>query len=177
MSHELYGIVAEYGDPDSILRAAERARDRGYTVMEAYTPYPITAVQEAIGTKWRIPPAVFLGGLLGFFTAWGMEYYIAVLDYPINVGGRPLNSWPSFIVIMFELTILFAAVTAFVSTLVLCGFPRPHHPMFNVPRFAQASNHRFFLCIEAKDPLFEPEQTAEFLAETDALEVMEVDED
>jgi hypothetical protein len=120
---------------------------------------------------------VFIGGLLGFLTAWSMEFYIAVVDYPINVGGRPLNSWPSFIVIMFELTILFASVFAFASALGLAGFPRPHHPMFNVRRFEDVTNHRFFLCIEASDPLFHREETAEFLAGTDAVEVIEVDED
>ena len=177
MSTELYGIAAEFADPTAFVDAALSARERGYRKMEAYSPYPIPRLEEAIEVPHLVPPIVLIGGLLGFFTAWGMEFYIAVIDFPINVGGRPLNSWPSFIVIMFELTVLFASVFAFASTLALCGFPRPHHPMFNVPQFAQASNNRFFLCIEAADPLFDPENTAEFLAGTEAIEVIEVDED
>ena len=177
MSRELWGLAAEFPDPDSLLDAAISARDLGYRRMEAYTPYPIKELADAIPDRRKLPPIVFIGGLLGFFTAWAMEYYIAVIDYPINVGGRPLNSWPSFIVIMFELTILFSSIFAFVGTLILCGFPRPHHPMFNLSRFGQASNHRFFLCIEASDPNFDVARTAEFLADMDPLEVMEVDED
>ncbi len=175
--NRLWGIAAEFADPESLVDAAYSAREAGFRRMEAYTPYPIHAVDEAIGDRRRLPPIVLAGGLLGFFTAWAMEFYIAVIDYPINVGGRPLNSWPAFIVIMFELTILFASIAAFVGTLYLCGFPRPHHPMFNVARFAQVSNNRFFLCIEASDPIFDVERTANFLADMDAVEVMAIDED
>lgn len=177
MSQELFGIAAEFGDPTSLVEAARTAREQGYTEMEAYTPYPIHQLEEAIPPRHSLPPIVLVGGILGFFTAWGMEFYIAVVDFPINVAGRPLNSWPSFIVIMFELTILFSAIFAFCGTLALCGFPRPHHPMFNLPQFADATTNRFFLCIESSDPMFDPEGTAEFLAGTEPMEVMEVDED
>lgn len=177
MSGQLYGIAAEFADPTSLVEAALSARDQGYRRMEAYSPYPIHALEKAIKPPGALPAIVFIGGLLGFFTAWGMEFYIAVIDFPINVGGRPLNSWPSFIVIMFELTVLFASVFAFCGALALCGFPRPHHPMFNLPQFAETSDNRFFLCIEAADPMFDPEATAEFLAGTEPMEVLEVDED
>ena len=173
----LYGVAAEFADPGALVEAAKGARDAGYRKMEAYSPYPIKPVYEAIGDRRQLPPSVFIGGLLGFLTAWSMQFYIAVISYPINVGGRPLNSWPSFIVIMFELTVLFASVFAFCGTLMLCGFPRPHHPMFNLPRFADASNCRFFLCIEASDPLFDAETTAGFLAGFEPIEVMEVNDD
>jgi hypothetical protein len=177
MTSELYGIAAEFADPDSLVDAAIGARDRGYRRIEAYTPYPIHQLENAIEDRRALPPVVFIGGLLGFFTAWAMEFYIAVVDYPINVGGRPLNSWPSFIVIMFELTVLFASIFAFCGFLYYCGFPRPHHPMFNLSNFAQASSHRFFLCIEATDPLFDPCETAEFLAGTNSIEVVKVNDD
>lgn len=173
----LYGLAAEFEDARSLLQAAKGAREKGYTRMDAYSPYPIEGMEDVIKHRWRLPPVVLFGGLLGFFTAWGMEYYIAVLDYPVNVAGRPLNSWPSFIVIMFELTVLFSAIFAFFGSLGLAGYPRPHHPIFNLRRFQQASNNRFFLCIEASDPIFDREGTAEFLAGAEPLEVWEVDED
>ncbi len=176
-SSRLFGISAEFADPDALLSATAAARERGYSRMEAYTPYPITQLNEFIPPTPVLPAIVFIGGLLGFLTAWGMQFYIAVIDFPINVGGRPLNSWPSFIVIMFELTILFASVFAFVGALSLCGFPRPHHPMFNVERFRSVTNNRFFLCIEAVDPLFELDDAAEFLSGFDPVEVIAVDED
>ncbi|MBZ5603738.1 MAG: DUF3341 domain-containing protein [Acidobacteriia bacterium] len=177
MTREIWGIAAEFADPESLVDAAVNARDAGYRHVEAYTPYPIKQLEAAIPDRRALPPIVFIGGLLGFLTAWAMEFYIAVIDYPINVGGRPLNSWPSFIVIMFELTVLFASVFAFVGTLALSGFPRPNHPMFNLSRFSQVSNNRFFLCIEASDPIFDAKETADFLADMDPVEVMEVDED
>jgi hypothetical protein len=106
-----------------------------------------------------------------------MQYYIAVFDYPTNIGGRPLNSWPAFIVIMFELTILFASLSAFIGMLFLCGLPLPHHPMFGVRHFDNASNNRFFLCVEARDPQFDREAVADLLAQMDPLEVSEVEND
>src|SRR5579883_2625936 len=173
----LYGLVAEFDDPGPLVDAARSVHDKGYRNVEAYTPYQVRELDELLEEKPWLPLIVLIGGILGFLTAWSMEYYIAVIDYPTNIGGRPLNSWPSFIVIMFELTILFASVFAFCGTLMLCGFPRPHHPMFNLPRFADASNCRFFLCIEASDPLFDAETTAGFLAGFEPIEVMEVNDD
>src|SRR5215469_8471487 len=150
----LYGIVAEFDDPGTLVDAVKLVHESGYRKVETYSPYPIQELEEILesGPERRLPRLVLAGGVLGTLTAWSMQFYIAVFDYPINVGGRPLNSWPSFIVIMFELTILFASLTAFFGCLALCGLPLPHHPMFNLPRFKLASKNRFFLCVEASDP-------------------------
>lgn len=173
----IYGIVAEFDDPAPLVDAARATRDRGYRHVEAYTPYPVEELDHVLEGKKLLPLIVLIGGILGFLTAWGMEYYIAVMDYPINVGGRPLNSWPSFIVIMFELTILFASVFAFFGTMALCGLPLLHHPMFNLKDFAGASKDHFFLAIEARDPLFQPDDVTRLLETFEPLQIWEVDDD
>jgi hypothetical protein len=173
----LYGVVAEFDGPGPLVDAARAARARGYRNVEAYTPYPVAALEGVLEETRSLPLIVLIGGILGFLTAWSMEFYIAVIDYPTNIGGRPLNSWPSFIVIMFELTVLFASLFAFFGMLTLCGFPRPHHPIFNVTRFGEASNDHFFLCIEARDPLFEAGAASGLLGEFDPLEIWKVDDD
>lgn len=177
--NRLYGIVAEFEDPGLLVAAVETVHARGYRKVEAYTPYPMHEVDEVLspGPERRLPRLVLAGGILGTLTAWGMQYYIAAIDYPLNIGARPLNSWPSFIVIMFELTILFASLTAFFGMLGLCGLPLPHHPLFNAPRFALASKNRFFLCVEAADPLFDAAEVADLLAGLEPIEVREVRED
>jgi hypothetical protein len=176
-STAVFGVAAEFDDPGRLVQAARAARDMGYRRLEAYTPYQIRELDGIIeGNRW-LPTIVLAGGILGFFTAWGMEFYIAVIDYPINVGGRPLNSWPSFIVIMFELTILFASIFAFFGALGLCGLPLPHHPMFNVASFAEASDGRFFLCIETDDSDLNPDAITSLLKESEPLRVWQVDED
>src|SRR5690242_4289972 len=144
--------------------------------MEAYSPYPIEELSEIIPRINLLPAIVFAGGALGAATAWVMQYYIAAIDYPINVGGRPLYSWPAFIVITFELTVLFASISAFLGTLALCGFPRPHFPLFSVTRFRAASRDSFFLCIESRDLLFDSRKTAEFFESLEPLEVWEVED-
>jgi len=151
--------------------------ERGFRDVEAYTPYPVRQLDEYIPARRNLPLLVLVAGILGTLTAWIMQFYIAVIDYPTNIGGRPLNSWPSFIVIMFELTILFASVAAFFGMLGLCGFPLPHHPMFNTRGFENASNNRFFLCVEARDPLFDAEKVADLLSQMDPVEVKEVEEE
>jgi len=175
----LYGIAAEFEDPALLVEAARVIHDSGYRNVEAYTPYPIRELEEILegGPERKLPMLVLGGGLLGTLTAWGLQFYIAVIDYPIDVGGRPLNSWPAFIVIMFELTILFASLTAFFGALLLAGLPLPHHPMFNLPRFALASKSRFFLCVEAADPRFDAEGVSAILAGTHPLEVRQVHEE
>lgn len=173
---EIYGLVAEFDDPTRMLEAAHEIRREGYRKFEAYTPYPMKDLDEVIPGRNLVPPIVLIGGLIGAATAWSMEYYIAAIDYPINVGGRPLYSWPSFIPILFELTVLFAGVSAFFGTLALCGFPRPHFPLFNLPEFAAASSSRFFLCIERRDPLYDSQLTAGFLRDLDPIGVWEVEE-
>ena len=176
-SSRLYGVVAEFDDPGPLVDAARMLHARGFRCMEAYTPYPIHQLDQYIPGRRNLPLLVLIGGLLGTFTAWSMQFYIAVIDYPTNIGGRPLNSWPSFIVIMFELTILFAALTAFFGMLGLCGLPRPHHPIFEVPGFAQASNNRFFLCVESRDRQFERETVAGMLSEMEPLGVVDLEAD
>lgn len=171
----IYGMVAEFDDPTALLEAAHEVKKEGYRKIEAYTPYALKDLEEIIPGRNPVPPIVLLGGLIGAATAWTMEYYIAAIDYPINVGGRPLYSWPMFIPILFELTVLGAGIFAFFGTLALCGLPRPHFPLFNLPEFSAATSSRFFLCIEERDPLYDSELTARFLRELNPIGVWEVD--
>ena len=160
----IYGLMAEFSDPDALLAAARRAFDEGFRKMDAYTPFPVEGLAEAIGFhRTRVPLIVLIGGIIGCVGGFFLQYWIAVIDYPVNVGGRPLNSWPSFIPVTFELTILIAALSAFFAVLALNGLPMPYHPVFNVERFELASRSRFFLCIEASDPKFQPDETRRFL--------------
>jgi hypothetical protein len=153
MKSNLYGVMAEFAQPEELLRAARSAYGEGYRKMDAYSPFPVEGLAEAIGfEKTRVPTLVLSGGITGALAAYGMQYYSAVKDYALNVGGRPLHSWPSFIPITFELTVLCAALTAVFGMLIMNGLPRPYHPVFNVPEFKLASQTRFFLCIEATDP-------------------------
>ena len=180
MESPLYGIAAEFEDPAMLVEAVRMAHEKGYRKVETYSPYPIHEVEEILEGEHpdrTLPRLVLAGGLLGTLTAWALQFYIAVIDYPIDVGGRPLNSWPAFIVIMFELTILFASLTAFFGALLLSGLPLPHHPMFNLPRFALASKNRFFLCVEAADPRFEVEEVEALLNDAGPVEVRQVHED
>ncbi|HXE15119.1 MAG TPA: DUF3341 domain-containing protein [Bryobacteraceae bacterium] len=172
----VYGTVAEFDDPTALVAAADEAKKQGYRIMEAYSPYPIEDLHEIIPRHNFVPPIVLIGGLIGAATAWGMEYYIAAIDYPINVGGRPLYSWPMFIPILFELTVLFAGTFAFFGTLALCGFPRPHFPLFNLPEFSGVTSSRFFFCIEKRDPLYDSEGTASFLRSLNPIGVWEVED-
>jgi hypothetical protein len=171
----IYGLVAEFDNPDALVEATRATKEAGYRRFEAYTPYPIKDLDEIVPSWNLVPLIVLLGGLAGALTAWVMQYYIAAIDYPTNVGGRPLYSWPSFIPILFELTVLFAGCSAFFGTLFLCGFPRPHFPLFNLPEFARATSNRFFLCIERKDPIYESNITARFLRAHEAVGVWEVE--
>jgi hypothetical protein len=171
----LYGLLAEFNTPEELLRAAERAYADGYRRMDAYSPFPVHGLAEAIGFHTnRLPLLVLLGGLLGAGVGFFSQYYASVIDYPINVGGRPLNSWPSFIPITFEVTILMAALAAVLGMLALNGLPQPYHPVFNVPRFALATRDRFFLGIEAGDPRFDPASTRRFLEGLGPREVSDV---
>lgn len=159
-----YGLVAEYDDPDKLLVAAKRAYKQGYRKLDAYSPIPIHGLAEAIGFKKTvIPMLTLIGGLAGAVFGFSLQVIGHVFHYPYHVGGKPLFSWPAFIPITFECMILFSAFTCGISMLVLNGFPRPHHPIFNAPNFDRASTDRFFLCIEAHDTRYDAEKTRSFL--------------
>ncbi|HTY59033.1 MAG TPA: DUF3341 domain-containing protein [Bacteroidota bacterium] len=160
----IYGLMAEFDTPGEILDSARSAHAAGYRNIDAYSPFPVEGLAPAIGVRpTRIPLLVLIGGIIGCAGGFFMQYYAAVIAYPLNVGGRPLNSWPSFIPITFELTILCAGLTAVVSMLLLNGFPRPYNPVFNVAQFEHATRDKFFLCIQAIDPQFDREETERFL--------------
>jgi hypothetical protein len=160
----IYGLMAEFPSESSLLAAARHAYDAGYRRMDAYSPLPIDGLADALGfRRTRVPLIVLIGGVLGCVGGFALQYWISVVDYPVNVGGRPYNSWPSFVPVTFELTILVAAFAALLGMLALNGLPMPYHPVFNVPRFAQATRDRFFLCIEATDSNFDRETTWHFL--------------
>ncbi len=173
----LYGLMAEFENPNELVAAARRAREEGYKKMDAYTPYPIHELTEALGIRpTRLPLLVLAGAVLGCATALGLQWFSATIHYPLNVGGRPLASWPMFIPITFELTVLFAALFAVLGMLGMNGLPQPYHPVFNAPRFALASRDRFFLCIEARDPKFDLDKTTRFLTNLGARVVSEVED-
>jgi hypothetical protein len=161
----LHGLLAEFDTPEQLVAAARQSRAAGYRHVDAYAPLHVEGLSEALELpRTPIPLIVLLGGLTGCFGGFFLQLWIAKWDYPINVGGRPLNSWPSFIPVSFELTILLGAVAALLAFLALCRFPRPYHAVFNVPEFELASQSRFFLCVESRDPRFDPAATGEFLA-------------
>ena len=174
--HKPYGMAAEFESAEAILAAARRVRREGYEELDAYTPFPVEGMAELIGfEKNRVPMAVLGGGILGGGLAYFMQWYINVIDYPINVGGRPYHSWPAFIPITFELTILFASLGALLGMLILNRLPKPYHPAFNIPHFERASQDRFFLCVKATDEKFDYERTRQLLSEeTEAVAVNEV---
>jgi hypothetical protein len=171
----LYGLVAEFETPEQIVDAARRATAQGYRRLDAYTPFPVEGLDAAL----NLPPSkmsliVLIGGIIGGIGGYALQYWGMVLSYPINSGGRPLNSWPAFIPVTFELTILGAALAAVFGMFALDRLPMPYHPLFNVPEFETASRSRFFLCIEARDPKFDLEKTREFLSGADSQDVYEV---
>ncbi len=176
MTPPIYGMMADFDEPDQLLAAAHRAYEEGYRKMDAYTPFPIEGLAEAIGFhRNMVALIVLIGGITGCLTGFFLQYYVAVINYPLNIGGRPLNSWPSFIPITFELTVLFAALFAIFGMLALNRLPEPYHPVFNAPGFAMATRNRFFLCIESEDAKFDRVRTREFLQGLQAREVTEVE--
>lgn len=170
----IYGYLAEYDHPEPLLAAAKAARAEGFQMMECYTPMPVHGMNEVMGYKNNVATLVLIGGLVGMATGFGLCYWVSVLHYPLDIGGRPFNSWPAFIVPTFECTILFAALTAVFGMLALNGLPQPYHPVFNVPQFAEASRSRFFLLIAASDPKFDMTRTRDFLAKLAPVSVNEV---
>jgi hypothetical protein len=173
---ELWGLLAEFETPQEMVEAARQCHEAGYRRMDAYSPYPIEAAAEAIGFhKNRLPLVVLGGGLAGMLGGFALQYWTTVIDYPLNVAGKPFFSWPAFIIPAFECTILGAALAAVLGMLALNGLPQPYHPVFNSERFAMASRDRFFLCIEARDPKFDHDETWAFLTRLGPRVVMDVE--
>jgi len=171
----VHGLLAEFEDPTSLVAAAQRAHEDGYVHMDAYSPFPIEELHEALGSHHtRLPLIVLIGGIVGCVGGYALQYWASAVAYPLNIGGKPLHSWPAFIPITFECTILVAALSAVLGMLALNGLPQPYHPVFNVPRFALASRNRFFLCIESRDPKFHLEETRRFLETLSPREVTTV---
>jgi hypothetical protein len=170
-----YGLIAEFEDATALVDATSRAYAQGYRRIDAYSPFPIEAIHHALGSpRSRMPFIVLIGGLIGLVSGFLLQYWVAVIAYPINVGGRPFNSWPAFIPITFECTILGASLAAVLGLLAVNGLPMPYHPVFNVSRFALASRNRFFLCIESRDPKFDVEKVRKFLETLNPREVTTV---
>ncbi|HXE75981.1 MAG TPA: DUF3341 domain-containing protein [Candidatus Xenobia bacterium] len=172
----LYGLVAEFHTPEELLEAARKTHAAGYRNIDAFAPYPVEGLAEAIGHHHtRLPLIVLIGGFTGCLVGFALQYWAATMYYPVNIGGRPLNSWPSFIAITFECTVLFAALAAVLGMLALNGLPMPYHPLFNVEQFAFASRDRFFLLVESRDPLFELQKTRSFLQSLTTYGVYDVE--
>jgi len=168
--------MAEFASPQALLAAVAFCREARYRDIEAYTPFPVEGLAEALGfARNRVPLLALIGGILGGAGAYFMQWYSAVVDYPINSGGRPLHSWPAFIAPTFELAILGAALAAFFGFILLNGLPRLHHPVFNAPDFDLASKSRFFICIRSSDPRFDAQATERLLRESQPVRVMRVE--
>lgn len=176
--HEaLHGVMAEFESAQQCVDAARRVAAEGFSNFEAYTPVPVEELNSIIHVKrTRLPMATLAGGLTGMATGFALQYWVSVIHYPLNVGGRPFASWPSFVVPSYELTILFAAITATLFMIIANGLPQPYHPVFNVERFSMASSDTFFLVVEADDPKFDPTRTSAFLETLGAKGVYEVPE-
>jgi hypothetical protein len=171
----VYGLMAEFDSASDLVAAARHTREAGYQKIDAYSPFPIEELAEAIGfTRNGVPLVVLVGGILGCVSGYLMQWWIHTVSYPINVGGRPLNSWPAFIVVTFEMTILFAGLAAVFGMLALNGLPMPYHPVFNVPRFAFATKDRFFLIIFSSDPKYSGTETRLFLEGLNPRSISEV---
>ena len=171
----LYGLMAEFDNPTALVEATNRARLEGFRNMDAFTPIPIEELNDALGLRrTRLPRLVLLGGILGGLGGFSLEYWASTIAYPMNIGGRPLNSWPQFIPVTFETTVLGAALTCFIGMWALNKLPMPYHPVFNVPAFDRASQDRFFLCIEATDPRFDSHTTRAFLESLHPVGVSDV---
>jgi len=171
-----YGLVAEFASDQLLVDAGRRARGAGYRYIDAYAPFSVEGLSDALGFRGdRVALITLVGGILGGIGAYFLQWYTAVIDYPINAGGRPLHSWPAFIPATFEMTVLGAALAAFFGMLILNGLPRLVHPIFNTPDFDLASRNRFFLCIEARDPRFDPGETRAFLDSLEPMRIAEVE--
>ena len=172
---DLFGVLAQFGRPQALVEAAARVRQAGYRRFGAYSPMPLDGLADAMAfPPSRMALVVLLGGLIGGLSGYLLQYWVSVVAYPLNVGGRPLHSWPAFIPVTFEMTILGASLAAVLGMLALNGLPRPHHPLFAISRFDRATQDSFFLCILATDPKFDRQSTRAFLETLDPLEVEDV---
>ena len=175
-AHLLYGVLAEFATPEALLAAVHQTRDEGYRSIETYTPWPLEGLTEAMALhKSYVLPLALFGGIFGGVGGYSLQYFASVWSYPWNVGGRPFHSWPAFVPVTFELTILFSSLVIFASVFILNGLPRPYQPVFNVPEFARASSDRFFLCVAADDPKFDAAATRDFLRGLHADGIHEVE--
>lgn len=172
----MHGLMAEFDSARTLLDAARRTREAGYQQTDAYSPFPIHGLAEALGFKdRRISGLVLAGGIAGALAGYGLQYWTSVVAYPLNIGGRPFHAWVNFIPSAFELTILFAAFTAGISMIALNGLPQPYHPVFNVPGFDRASQDKFFLAIEATDRQFDARTTRDFLSSLNPTAISEIE--
>ena len=173
----IYGILAEFDTAEQLLYATRQVYAAGYRSIDAYAPFPIEGLSDALGFHPKSVPLIgLIGGMVGAASGYGLQFFIHDISLPVNVGGRPLNSWPSFVPVTFELGVLFAALALLFGLLILNGHPEPYHPLFNVQAFGRASRDRFFLCIEARDPWFDAQSTRQLLESLHAREVSDVPE-
>jgi hypothetical protein len=174
-THGLYGLAASFDSPEAVVEAAKKIFAAGYRRTEGYSPYAVEGLSEALGfERSGVPLMVFVGGIVGCIGGYFMLWYANVVSYPWNIGGKPPNSWPAFIPITFEMTVLGASLMALFGMLILNGLPSPYHPMFRAPTFELASQTRFFICVEVRDPQFDLEKTREFLKSLSPMAVLEV---
>jgi len=170
----IYGMMAEFDSATDLVAAAHKTHEAGYKKIDAYSPFPVEELAEAIHCTNRVPLVTLIGACIGGLSGYLLQYWVAVVTYPINVGGRPYHSWPSFIIVTFEMTILFGGISAVFGMLALNGLPMPYHPVFNVPRFAMATKDRFFLIVFSSDPKYSPTGTRQFLESLGPRSISEV---
>jgi hypothetical protein len=170
-----WGLLAEFASADGLLAAARRVRESGYERAEAYSPFPVDGLAEALGfARNRVPLFTFIGGLLGGIGGFWLQWYSAVVDYPVNIAGRPLDSWPMFVPVTFELAVLGSAFAAVISMFAANGLPQLRHPLFAAPEFDLATRNRFFLCLRSDDAAFDARESRELLESLHPMHCVEV---